>query len=270
MAELAPAGLPPPAYATGVAYPGLHLAILCLLNPGTWDAPDLVELMQHELTHLALADATAQNPVARWFNEGLAIRESGELPWQRRMALMNASAAHRLLPLAEIERSFPEDPRGVALAYAESADFVHFMMREPDRARFGSLIERVRGGAPFERALEDAFGIDLRRLEYEWREDVSRRYSLLPLITGGGVLWTFVVALSVLAWASRRGRARAKLAEWAMEEERQRRAAGAREAEDVGTPAASKAVPSHDVAASSPASHGVRVVEHEGRYYTIH
>jgi hypothetical protein len=270
MSELAPTGFPPPAYATGVAYPALRVAILCLLNPGTWDASDLVELMRHELTHVALADATAEHPVARWFNEGLAIRESGELPWQRRLALMDASAAHRLLPLAELERTFPEDARGVALAYAESADFVQFLMREPDRARFGSLLERIRGDIPFERALDDAYGIDLRRLEYEWREDVSRRYSLLPLITGGGVLWTFVVALSVLAWASRRGRAKAKLAQWATEEELQRRAAGVREAEDVGTPVSAKAVPSDDATTSSPASQGVRVVEHEGRYYTIH
>jgi len=271
MAELAPIGLPPMPYAVGMAYPGSHLAILCLLAPGTWEATDLVEVLQHELTHLALADATGDHPVARWFNEGLAIRESGELPWQRRMTLIDAAAARRLMPLAELERAFPEDPRGVALAYAESADFVQFLMRESDRARFGSLVERVRSGELFERALDDAYGVDLRRLEYEWREDVTHRYGLLPLLTGGGVLWTLVVALSVLAWASRRRRAKAKLAEWATEEQLQRSAAALPETKDVRLSATPpNDAPSSCAPASSPASHGVRVVEHEGRYYTLH
>ncbi len=136
MAELAPMGLPPPPYAEGVAYSASHLAVVSLLAPGTWEASNLVEVMLHELTHLALAEATDGHSVPRWFHEGLAIRESGELPWQRRMSLMDAAAAHRLLPLSELERGFPEDAGGVALAYAESADFVQFLMRDSDRVRF--------------------------------------------------------------------------------------------------------------------------------------
>ena len=270
MVALAPTGFPPPPYAAGVAYEGDHLAILSLLSPGTWEATDLVELLRHELTHLALDDATEKHRVARWFNEGLAIRESGELPWQRRMSLMNASSAHRLLPLSELERTFPEDPAGVALAYAESADFVQFLMRDSDRARFGSLVERIRGGAAFERALGDAYGVDLRKLEYEWREDVARRYGLLPLITGGGVLWTLMVALSVVAWTVRRRRAKAKLAEWAMEEEQQRAAVTARPAVNAAAPTAGDHAEAERASRTSPVSHGVHVVEHEGRYYTVH
>jgi hypothetical protein len=270
MIVLAPAGFAPPPYAAAVAYQGKRLAILSLLSPGTWEATDLGELLRHELTHLALYDATNKHPVARWFNEGLAIRESGELPWQRRMSLINASAARQLMPFAELERSFPEDPAGVALAYAESADFVQFLMRESDRARFGSLVERVRGGVPFDRALGDAYGVDLRKLEYEWREDVAHRYGLLPLLTGGGVLWTLVVALTVVAWAIRRRRAKAKLAQWAIEEEPQAITTVAPTPIHAAAPTLDENAGSAQASRSSPVSHGVRVVEHEGRYYTVH
>lgn len=269
MAELAPRGAPPPPYASGVAYPAEHVAILSLQNPGTWEAPDLDELLQHELCHLALSDATSDLRVSRWFDEGLAIRESGELPWKRRVALMNASLAHRLIPLAEIEQRFPDDDPGVALAYAESADFVRFLMRDSDRVRFGSLIERVRSGVAFDRALDDAYGVDVRKLEYEWREDVARRYGILPLVTSGGVLWTGVVALAAIAWFKRRLRARAKLAEWAAEEEA--RIQPARPRDETRTEL-STATP-HAVPAVEPSSlsgNGAGVVEYEGRYYTIH
>src|SRR5579872_2408325 len=59
MAELAPDGAPPLPYAAAMAYPSLRVAILAMQAPDTWEAPDLGELLAHELTHLALSDATA-------------------------------------------------------------------------------------------------------------------------------------------------------------------------------------------------------------------
>jgi lipopolysaccharide export LptBFGC system permease protein LptF len=110
----------------------------------------------------------------------------------------------------------------------------------------------------------------MRKLEYEWREEVTRRYGLLPLLTGGGVLWTLVVALSGWAWAARRKRARAKLAEWATEDELQRQAAVTRQAAALGTLATHEEIRSGDAAAPSSATRGARIIEHEGRYYTLH
>ena len=107
-----------------------------------------------------------------WFNEGFAIHESGELPFLRFRTLWEATVGHRLLPLAGIDRGFPADGTEVSVAYAESADVVRFLMRDDDRARFGSLVQRVRSGAAFERALDDAYDTDLRKLEYEWRDGV--------------------------------------------------------------------------------------------------
>ena len=80
-----------------------NVVLLTLKAPGTWEAPDLAELLRHELAHLALSDAVAGHHVPRWFDEGLAIHESGELPWARRMALADASFGRRLLPLGDLD-----------------------------------------------------------------------------------------------------------------------------------------------------------------------
>ncbi|MDP9001260.1 MAG: peptidase MA family metallohydrolase [Myxococcota bacterium] len=266
MAELAPEGAPPPAYAAGVAYPSAHLALLALQAPGTWEAPDLVELLRHELAHLALSDAVAGHHVPRWFDEGLAIYESGELPWARRLALADASLGRRLLPLADLDRGFPIDRYEVNVAYAESADFVSFLQRDVDRARFGSLVERVRAGTQFDRALEDAYGTDLRKLEYEWREEVSRRFGLVPALTGGGLLWVLIVVLAIAAWVKRRRQAKAKLARWAREEAEMASIVAAADRERV-----EKAPPllAEEDMPARPRP-GIPVVEHEGRWYTVH
>jgi hypothetical protein len=272
MAGLAPRNAPPFTYASGMAYESLNLVLLSLQAPGTWEAPDLGETFRHELSHLALADAAASHHLPRWFDEGLAIQESGELWFARWKALGEASVARRLIPLAELDRAFPNDGPEVGLAYAESADVVRFLMRGGDRARFGSLVQRVRGGVVFDRALEDAYGTDARTLEYQWREEVTHHFGLIPALTGGGLLWTLIVALTIVAYVKKSRQAKAKLAQWAREE------AEAQAALVRPTVVRATASPEAPEAPAIPASEdaaparvpSVPVVEHEGRWYTLH
>jgi hypothetical protein len=264
MSELAPEGAPPPAYAAGVAYPSLHVVLLALQAPQTWDAPDLLELLRHELTHVALTDAVGGHHVPRWFDEGLAIHESGEVPWVRTKTLWDATLGKHLLPLSYLDRGFPVDGYEVNEAYAESADFVRFLMRDTDRARFGALLQRIRAGVPFDRTLEDSYGEDVRKLEFEWREELGRRFGVLPIVTGGGLLWVLIAGLAGAAWLKKRRRARAKLAEWAREEAEMDAAivaaSGAREAGPGATT-------DDDVPQRMPS---IPVVEHDGRWHTLH
>jgi hypothetical protein len=266
MAELAPEGALPFSYAVGMAYPSLHVILLSLLAPDTWETPDLAETLRHELTHMALDDAVAGHHIPRWFDEGLAIHESGEFWGKRFRVLWDATVGHRLLPLAALDRGFPGEGSEVSIAYAESADVVRFLMRDDDRARFGSLVERVRRGTPFERALEDAYDTDLRKLEFEWREEASHRFGLVPMLTGGGALWTLIAGLTVAAWAKRRRRAKAKLDEWAREEAEMD---AAREAAER-VPMPSELVADSDVDMPPYIRPAVPIVEHEGRWYTLH
>jgi peptidase MA superfamily protein len=262
MAELAPAGAPPFTYAAGMAYPSLRVILLTLKVPDTWDAPDLQEVLGHELSHMALAEAVASHHVPLWFDEGLAIHESGELPYARMKTLWDATMSGRLLPLEYLDQRFPSDRYEVNEAYAEAADFVRFLMREADRARFVSMLQRVRAGVPFDRTLEDAYGSDTRKLEYEWHGELSRHYGIIPLLTGGGLIWVLIAGLATAAWLKRRRRARVKLAEWAREEAEMDAIVAARRAAAASVPP-----PEDDMPARPPS---IPVVEHDGRWHTLH
>ena len=137
-------------------------------------------------------------------------------------------------------------------------------MRDADRARFGSLLQRARSGVPFDRTLEDAYGVDVRKLEYEWRDELSRRFGIIPTLTGGGLIWVVMSGLAAIAWVKRRRKARAKLAEWATEEAEADAAAAAARAEHEASmpPPADDEVP--DRVPSIP------VVEHDGRWHILH
>ena len=218
MTRLAPADAPPPEYASGVAYHGLHLVLLSMLAPRGADAVDLDEVFRHELAHVALEDAVQGRHVPVWFNEGLAISLSGELAMARTKTLWNATLSGTLIPLADLDRSFPQDNFEVSIAYAESADFMRYLTRKSDRLRFASMIERVRDGQSFERAVAEAYGSDLRRLEFEWRGDLEHRFSVIPVLTGGGLVWVLVIAALVAAYVRRRRRSKAILVRPAREE----------------------------------------------------
>jgi hypothetical protein len=233
-----------------------------MLAPRGAEAVDLEEVFKHELVHVALEDAVGGRHVPVWFNEGLAIQLSGENPYDRHATMWNATLSGTLIPIADLDRAFPMDPHEVNVAYAESADFMRFLSRRADRARFAAMIDRVREGEPFDRAVALAYGSDLRKLEFQWRSEAERRYSLWPVLAGGGLVWIGVMAALVAAYVKRRRRTRAILARWEREEAIEdaliaRRAAEEKEKDDAPIPSAGARTPSVKV-------------EHAGRWHTLH
>lgn len=270
MTKLAPDGLPPPAYAQGVAYSPLRLVLLTLIAPRSFEGVDVLETGLHELAHVAVFDATAGNHVPRWFNEGFAIHESGEKPWERRKVLWEAAATHDLLPLAELDRAFPEDQAEVSVAYAQAADFVRFLLREEDRARTAALFERMRNGQSLDSALTDAYGADLRRLEFQWRKGLESSTSTGALLSVGSLVWVIGALALVAAYARRRKKNKVVLARWGQEEaladaRREAEIAALRQAREEAARAAAEAQSATAMARWEPPR-----VHHDGGWHTLH
>jgi hypothetical protein len=176
----------------------------------------------------------------------------------RMQALSVASMSGTLLPLQSIDRNFPEDATEVSVAYAQSADFVRFLLRDGEGARFASMFDRLRAGQPFERAMTEAYGTSLRTLEYQWHEDLRHRYSFWPTLAGGSVLWMLTLAALAAAYVRRKRHAKVVLARWEREEKAHDEAIAASKMElelELDAYRASLRVPH---------------VEHDGRAHTLH
>ena len=271
MAKLAPDGLPPPAYAQGVAYAPLRLVLVTLIAPHSFEGVDVLETGLHELAHVAVFDATAGNHVPRWFNEGIAIHESGEKPWERRKVLWEAAATHELLPLSDLDRVFPEGQTEVGVAYAEAADFVRFLLREEDRARTAALFERVRNGQSLDAALNDSYGADVRRLEYQWRKGLESSTSTGALVSIGSLAWVVGAIALVAAYARRRKKNKVVLARWAKEEaladaRREAELAALRHAREE----AARALAEAEAAPKTVPNWELPRVHHDGGWHTLH
>ena len=274
METFAPSGAPYPEYAAGVAYSELGLVLLSLTPIHAGQEQDLGEVFRHELAHVALHDALNGQTVPRWFNEGFAVFASGESSFTRMKTLSMATVGGSLIPLRELERTFPDDETKAQVAYAEAVDVLRFLVRREDAHRFRALVSELREGKNLDQAVLDAYAVDLATLELEWRDDASRRYTFVPLLLSGTFFWVTALALAVWAWRRRKRRDKITLQRWAREEAvedlQRARLALRTEAARVHIVLAKGAdVPVAQLAASSSEKE-IPVVEHDGSWHTLH
>ena len=220
MFTLVPQGSRPPGYASGLAYSSRSL-ILLTERPRYPNAQyNLEEVFRHELAHIALHDAIGRAAVPRWFNEGVAVVASGESELSRVRALFTASVSGNLFPLRDLTKSFPGNGTRASQAYAQSADFIRFLLQSGEDHRFAALVQRLVKGQKFNAAVADAYASNLEILEADWRKQLDQRFSIWPVLLGGSFVWAFAIGLFFLAYFKRRRRTRLKLAQWAEQEAR--------------------------------------------------
>jgi hypothetical protein len=274
MATFAPSGAPYPDYAAGVAYSEIGLVLLSLTPVHAGSEQDLGEVFRHELSHVALHDALNGQPVPRWFNEGFAVLASGETSFARMKTLMMATVGGSLIPLRDIERSFPSDETKALVAYAEAVDVVRFLVRREDAHRFRALITELRNGKAFDRAVLDAYGVELSTLELEWRDDASRRYSIWPILLSGSFFWVIALGIFVWGWRRKKRRDLVTLQRWTREEavEDMQRARLALRSEAARVHIVLATGPEVPVGQLPPALGEIEVprVEHDGQWHTLH
>jgi|LNFM01.1.fsa_nt_gb hypothetical protein len=224
MRQLAPPQAPPPAYAVGVAYPSLGLTLVSASAPRTWEASDVRRVLRHELSHLLLAHATNHAPLPRWFSEGVAVEQAGEHSWERFEELARASAFDRLIPFHELDAAFSDRSSRVDLAYAQSADFVGFLLRKDGHARLGVFGQHLSTGVVFDEGMRRTWGMSLRFAENSWKDEVKNRHLLLPFVLGSSALWLGSAVLLFVAYVRSKRRGRRIMARWAEDEARADRA----------------------------------------------
>lgn len=273
MTTLAPENAPYPKYASGVAYPDLGLVLITLDPRHPNERNDIVETFKHELAHLALHEAVKGHDVPRWFNEGFAVYVSGEGSLPRLQTLWTASLARNIIPFDRLERSFPNDAILASIAYAQAADIVRYLVRTQEQYRFDGLVGRIARGMSFDQALVASYGIDRLTLESEWREDIARRYTFWPVLTGSTVLWIGIVGLFFFAYRRRKDRDKKILERWRRDEA----------AEDALLAAAAVSKQRVHIVVTSPSSPlpppprptpgadaEVPKIEHDGSIHTLH
>jgi hypothetical protein len=192
-----------------ITYPALKLVVLSLGETVAVEPGELAGSFRRELGRVALHDAMRGRAVPSWFSEGFSTEFAGERNWSRWWLLFKAAVGQRIAPLSALDNLMARGGAGSALAIAEGADLVGFLLRPETRPRFAQFAELVRNGEPFAAALDRAFGYVQADLEKAWRKDLGERC----LVRGAAVAAAVPVAVLMgiaIARSIRRRKARQK------------------------------------------------------------
>ena len=215
-------GAPP--WAIGIAYPDLGVVGVALRRGA--DVVDPMTTLRHELGHVALGAALGDR-APHWLHEGFAYQHSAEWSMDRAETLAGMTWFGGVIPLAELDRSFPAAESPANRAYAESYDFVGYLSRrgrwedtddDGDRWPFRRFLAEIGHGASLDAAAIHQFGKPLDQLFDEWKSDLTRRYLTAPVGLFGLALWIGCALLLAFAWWRRRRINRRRIAQWERDE----------------------------------------------------
>jgi hypothetical protein len=260
MSTLAPSGSPPDSQQTSIVYPQLRLIVLSL---GGGDSAELASAFRLELARLALWEAVGGRSLPHWFSEGFAARFSREGEWAREWQLYRAALRRRMHSTAELDRAFEKGGAPRALAAAEAADFLSFLLRGEKTAKFAASVERLRQGDEVGSALGAGYASDITVLERDWRSDVGRRATLTTILGGVGL-----PVLGLIGFAIVRTTRRRRMAALRMKAQKRLRAKASPEAPRVHIVLGRREERVEPPLLAPEAE--VPKVEHEGQWHTLH
>lgn len=212
---LLPDGVTLPHWAQGVAFPSHNLVVI---RAGEQSVLSTTRgTLRHELSHVAIGRLAGPG-VPRWFLEGLATVHSGDA-WSRKgPSLVRAALSDGLFSFDALSRGFPARTSDAELAYAQSADFVSFLIERGGEDRLGELLRLLVEGRTFDDAVLLTFGERPRALENEWRRGLARWELLARFLTSTDLWWAAITFMAVFAWLTLRRRKQDRLEEMEHEE----------------------------------------------------
>lgn len=199
-----------PEWGSAIAFPREQVIVMQGRDAGA-DAGDPLQVLRHELAHLALREALGPG-VPRWFDEGYASYAAGE--WGREEVLATSfGLVWRGVPsLAGLDSGFfagsETAQRSYALAHRAVAEIAAL---DPARG-LALLFGHWRAQGSFERALRAAHGMSSDDFERHWRSRIRRQYGALALAADLSLLSLFLVLLLGPMWWRRRRRQELRLA----------------------------------------------------------
>ena len=128
--------------------------------------------LKHELVHLVLGRHLDRD-LPKWLNEGIAqlVADSpAEILLSRNTSMLSGAVlSDRLIPLSDLETSFPGARRGMVLAYEESLSFVRYIEREFGRDGLLAILRAIKNGKNHADAISSVTGSGIDELESRWK-----------------------------------------------------------------------------------------------------
>jgi hypothetical protein len=159
----------------------------------------LESVLRHEIIHLALFAAAGDQPLPRWYHEGVAT--SVEAGWSAADEVRLLLAALDGPTIADVGALFESDSQpGTSLAYRLAAALVDDLRQRKGADLPGRIVARVASGVPFDRAFAIETGDTPDAAAAHAWQTYRRWVNWVPAIAGGSAVWMLILALAGIAF----------------------------------------------------------------------
>ena len=168
------------------AVPGRNVMVIDYTRMNT--SPfSLRSTLKHELCHLLLHHYIDRSNLPKWFDEGVCQWASdgmAEIVMDlRRSDLTRAVLSGRYFRMRELNAGFPGDKNSLQLAYAQSKSLVDYISREYGKEAILTILNNLRFGLSFEKAIQASLSISFQELEREWLDNLKRKNTWFTYLT---------------------------------------------------------------------------------------
>jgi hypothetical protein len=198
-----------PEWGAAVAFPDSHRIVMQGRTAGS-EAGDPIEVLRHELAHLALHEALGDLP-SRWFDEGYASYAANEVA---RDAILGANLAllFRGMPaLDSLDAGFHGGSLRAEGSYALAYRAVAELAALDDKRGLTLFFKYWKETGRFDLALRRAYGITQPRFEEIWQSRTRRRYGGLALFADLSITAALITFFVLPFYVMRRRRDRLRM-----------------------------------------------------------
>lgn len=176
----------------------------------------------HEYVHIYLGKMCTRR-LPRWLEEGIAMHFAGDWHLSDAIDLALARLSGKYIPLAELEVSFPTEPKKMRLAYLQSYSLVSYILKQRyNRADVSTLVDDLTDPKDGQELISLYWNRLVRDgYELNWRNATKyaiRNFIIILMLAFNTIFWFGVSVLFIIAYFRKRRRQRPLLEEWEQEE----------------------------------------------------
>lgn len=204
------AGPRAPEWGAALAFPGERRVLLQGSAAGA-DAGDPIEVLRHELAHLALHEYLG-DLAPRWFDEGYASYAAHEQTRNDAFAANLALAVGGVPTFDQLEGYFDQGTTTAQAGYALATNAVADLAGLDPQHGLARVFEEWKATGSLDQALRRTEYTTLDGFEAGWRKRAQRRYGALALMEDLTLLGILFAVFALPLWLARRKRDRERMA----------------------------------------------------------
>lgn len=215
---LAPNGSPlaqeAPAWMSGYAVGGASTIVLLTDRSLSYPNDSLHDVFLHEIGHILAHRAAGEQPLPRWFDEGLAMMAARTWDFEDRARLVWAMVSDTQISLNDLNTLFVKDEASVRRAYVLAYAFTLDLLEHTGQDTPKRILAKVQQGISFPEAFAQTTFMTLAEAEEQFWDRQTLWNRWIPVATSSGMVWLAITLLAVWAFTRQRKRAAAIKRQW--------------------------------------------------------